>query len=348
MATNFNNAKKLSAEGENDSYWTQLETILKETFAYPYELFRDKGVFLNCDEGKHSNFYVWGNKMFEKLRLKRVSAVGYNKGASRVRVDVIYRDEKGNKIFDYYYLEGEDGSFDGEQSIKLMREHEIVMTNPPFSLMKYFFPLVMSCINDPTAKTEYFSIISNIAATGYKEIWPYFFKGQVWWGDETQDVEFEVPLSYEPRNNRYREVIVDGELKKYRSLGNIRWFTNFPIEKRNYLIKNRTKKWERGLADGTYKEYDNYKGVYEMNRVENIPCDLPKGTRIGVPFTFLDKHNPNQFKLIGILTAKDDPENGFFCGEKMEYKDKDGAIRKAKKGIIDGKCYTDRIIIEKL
>lgn len=347
MANNLHAAKRRTKEGENDSYYTLFNTICYETSGIPRHLWKGQKVLMNCDEGVWSNFYEWGNQMFNALELEEVAAVGYNADGSPARVDIIRRNEKGEKEYPWYYLKG-NGDFRDEEGIALLRSYNILISNPPFSLLSEFFKILIDAVKDETSELKYFDFVGNFAATFYKEIWKHFMNNEVRWGFSACDVWFKVPDSYEPRASRYKEEVdKDGKIHKYRSFGNIRWFTNFPIEKDIKALKNRSKRWNKGLESGLYKEYDNMPGVYEMEKVANIPYDLPSGTKIGVPITYMDKHDPTKFKIIGAWLSSNNPEYGFICGDEGTFI-KDGKLKEGKLPIVDKVAKNARIILEKI
>lgn len=181
-------------------------------------------------------------------------------------------------------LEG-DGDFRSEECIELLKQADIVVTNPPFSLFREYVDLLISY-------KKSFLIIGNQNAITYKEIFSLLKKDKIWLGYYAGDMEFQVPDYYEPRKTRFR---IDENGIKWRSMGNICWFTNLDIEKRHedlllYEVYNEKK----------YPKYDNYNAI-NIDRVAQIPIDY--NGYMGVPITFMHKYNPDQFELIGIMNT---------------------------------------------
>ena len=175
-----------------------------------------------------------------------------------------------------------DGDFRSKESIDLLTQADIVVTNPPFSLFREYVAQLMEY-------DKKFVIVGSQNAVTYKEIFQYFKDNRIWVGYKSGDMEFKVPDHYEERETRFRQ---DETGQKWRSLGNICWFTNLDISKRHEdLILYRTYNPEE------YPTYDNYDAI-NVNKVAEIPMDY-KGA-MGVPITFLDKYNPDQFEILGI------------------------------------------------
>ena len=164
----------------------------------------------------------------------------------------------------------------------MLKQADIVVTNPPFSLFREYVAQLIIYEKD-------FIIIGNQNAITYKEVFNYFKENKIWIGYKNGDMEFKVPAHYEARETRYRQ---DETGQKWRSMGNICWYTNLDIEKRHedlILYKQ--------YNENEYPKYDNYDAI-NIDKVKEIPIDY-KGI-MGVPITFLAKHNPRQFELIGI------------------------------------------------
>jgi len=183
-------------------------------------------------------------------------------------------------------LEG-DGDFRSDECIELLKEADIVVTNPPFSLFREY-------VAELIEYEKKFIFIGNINVITYKEIFPLLRDDKIWLGYKSGDMEFIVPDYYQPRATRYRE---ENGIK-YRSLGNICWYTNLDIQKRHEhltLYKNYTPE--------EYPHYDNYDAI-NVDRVAKIPYDYDGA--MGVPITFLDKYNPEQFEILGITSGRDE------------------------------------------
>lgn len=288
--SNFHSAK----DKKQDEFYTQLSDIERE-LKYYKQHFKDKVVYCNCDDPRVSNFFHFFSYNFERLGLKKLVATCYKSQeidlfSQNDNEQAIYLeytgDKNGNKVPDpdeigIKPLNG-DGDFRSKESISLLTQADIVVTNPPFSLFREYVAQLIE-------HDKKFVIIGSQNAVTYKEIFQYFKDNKIWIGYNSGDMEFKVPDYYEKRETRFRQ---DENGQKWRSLGNICWFTNLDISKRHEdLIFYKTYNPEE------YPTYDNYDAI-NVNKVAEIPMDY-KGA-MGVPITFLDKYNPNQFEILGI------------------------------------------------
>ncbi len=182
-----------------------------------------------------------------------------------------------------------DGDFRTPECVELLKEADIVVTNPPFSLFRDYVALLMQY-------NKQFAIIGNQNACTYKEIFPLLKTNQMWLGYNSGHFWFKVPDSYEEKKTDFK---IDETGQKWRRMGNICWFTNLDIEKRHEDMT-----LFRNYSSDIYPHYDNYDAI-EVSRTANIPCDY-YGV-MGVPITFMSQYNPEQFDLIGITC--NDKEN---------------------------------------
>lgn len=276
--TNLQQARK----NKKDEFYTQLCDIENELKHYK-EHFKDKTILCNCDDPRVSNFFHYFSYNFEFLGLKKLITTCYKSQ----EVDLfsqsnseraIYLEYTGNKTggrvpvaeeIGIKYLKG-NGDFRSPECIDLLKQADIVVTNPPFSLFREYIALLMKY-------KKKFVIIGNQNAITYKEVFPLLKTNEVW-----------------PGYNHVKEFLQsDGSMKKF---GNIQWFTNLDISKRHeelILYKKYTPQ--------EYPTYDNYDAI-NVDKVANIPCDYD-GV-MGVPITFLDKYNPNQFEIIGATESE--------------------------------------------
>lgn len=279
---------------KNDEFYTQLTDIEKE-LRYYKKYFKDKTVLCNCDDPFESNFFKYFVLNFNRLKLKKLictcyegSAVAeYRDGKAKPYKAIVttVHDANGDggitmddvrDLFDsgkneLTELQG-DGDFRSEECLELLEEADIVVTNPPFSLFREYVATLME-------HEKKFVILGNMNAITYKEIFP-LLKNDVLWLGSTRPKEF---------------IQRNGKIKKF---GNITWFTNLDIKKRHedFVFIKRYK----GCED-EYPKYDNYDAI-EVSKVKDIPEDYD-GV-MGVPITFLDNYNPEQFEIVG-YTAKD-------------------------------------------
>ena len=191
------------------------------------------------------------------------------------------------------------GDFRSTECIELLKEADIVVTNPPFSLIREF-------ISQLVGYNKKFLILSNSNAIGYKEIFPLFKENKIWLGAATQtksprkkarihSVWFRVPDSYELKNSPCCKIDENG--KKYILMISACWFTNL---KANYKVKNLDLS-KKHYTPEKYPKYDNYDAI-NVDKVADIPCDYP-GV-MGVPLTFMDKYCPEQFEIVGISSGR--------------------------------------------
>ena len=274
---NLNKAKA----AKNDEFYTRLEDIEKELEHYT-EHFKGKVVYCNCDDARESNFFKYFSTNFQKLGLKKLITSGLKIDGTEDGTDGtdgtgVVAIQKGNDI-DIY--DG-NGDFRSEECIEFLKEADIVVTNPPFSLFREYVVQLM----------EYgkkFLIIGNKNAITYKEIFPYIKNNELWLGI-TSVKDFIQP---------------NGEIKKF---GNICWYTNLEHNKRNeelILYKH--------YNPSEYPKYDNYDAI-EVSKVAEIPMDY-EGV-MGVPISFLDKYCPNQFEIVGWSRHNNlDMDGGYWLG----------------------------------
>lgn len=279
---------------KEDEFYTQLSDIERELKHYKKH-FKGKTVYLNCDDPRVSNFFHYFSYNFEKLGLQKLIATCYknqemdlfSQNESEEAIYLVYEgDKNGNMIPDsdeigIKPLKG-DGDFRSAESIELLKEADIVVTNPPFSLFREYVAQLMEY-------DKKFLIVGNQNAISYKEIFALIKANKVWLGVNNGDMSFKVPDYYEPRATRFW---VDENGQKWRSLGNAAWFTNLDFAKRHEdLILYKT------FDPELYPSYDNYDAI-EVSKVADIPMDFD-GV-MGVPLTFLDRYNPDQFEILGL------------------------------------------------
>lgn len=259
MAKN-ENLKKAKKE-KNDEFYTQLTDIEKELRHYKKH-FKDKIVFCNCDDPEYSNFWRYFSLNFEELGLKKLIATHYETHKQSYKLEM-WKDEAG--VHSGIKTLKENGDFRSTESLELLKEADIVVTNPPFSLFREYIEKLMKY-------EKKFLIIGNKNAITYKEFFPLLKENKVWIGYNSVK-EFKQP---------------DGTIKKF---GNIGWYTNLDIDKRHEDITV-----YRHYTPEEYPKYDNYDAI-EVSKVSDIPCDYD-GV-MGVPITFMDKYNPDQFEILG-------------------------------------------------
>lgn len=307
-------------DAKKDEFYTQLTDIEKELRHYT-EYFRDKVVFCNCDDPYESNFFKYFALMFNKLGLKKLIATCYNgspvsgnellldfgdtvddpkKIAYKVEISEV-TDTNGDgaiNLADIQYLMQNDknvisilkgnGDFRSEECIELLKQADIVVTNPPFSLFREYLAQLVKY-------EKQFLIIGNQNAITYKEVFPLIKDNKLWLGltMNSSNRWFQVPDSYE----KYHK-IENG--KKYAFVAGVVWWTNLNHNRRNeplMLYKNYTPE--------EYPHYDNYDAI-NVNDVKDIPLNFD-GV-MGVPISFLHKYNPEQFEIIKFRKGDDEKD----------------------------------------
>lgn len=343
-----------AGKAKQDEFYTQLTDVEKEMKYYKNH-FKDKVIFCNCDDPFESNFFKYFAMNFNYLGLKRLIATCYdsspvageqlslfdipsikidlskNKKAYKIEInevkdlnqdgavdmaDVEYLLKNKNNILT---LLKENGDFRSKECIELLKEADIVVTNPPFSLFREYIAQLVEY-------NKKFIILGNQNAITYKEFFPLLKDNKVWMGASIHngDREFRVPNSYNvSKNYRY-----DEEGNKYVRVRGPRWWTNLDYPQRHEdLILYKKYNSE------DYPKYDNYNAI-NINVTKNIPCDYD-GV-MGVPITFMDKYNPEQFKLLGIMNTGE-------INEGIRYKDTPHG-----RPLVNGVELYLRILIEKI
>ena len=319
--TNLTDAKK----AKNDEFYTRIEDIENELKHYK-DFFKGKVVFCNCGDAIHHNFGKYFSMNFEHLGLKKLICTSFEMDGSHGKVAIYEGDKNGNYIPDSdewttYVLEG-NGDFRSAECVELLKQSDVVVSNPPFSLFREYVAQLM----------EYgkkFLIIGNMNAITYKEIFPLIKDNKIWLGVSIKsgDRKFYVPDNY-PLNASGCGIDENG--KRFIRVKGVRWFTNIEDANCN-LPLDLYKKYN----PNDYPKYDNYDAI-NVNKTSDIPMDYD-GV-MGVPITFLDKYCPTQFEIV------DAREIGLTDKQKnkstMLVKDADSAI--------NGKPTYARILIRKI
>jgi len=277
---------------KKDEFYTQFVDINNELMKYK-DQFKDKVVFCNCDDPKESNFVKFFSINFEHFGLKKLIATHY-KEASLFTNEPPYKleytgNKKGSRIFDpsdFITTMIGSGDFRSQESIELLKQADIVVTNPPFSLFREYVAQLIEY-------DKKFLILGDQNAITYKEIFSLIKHNKLWLGyDNGGNKWFQVPMDYEI-NTEAREKIVNGI--KYQSMGRILWFTNLENIKRNEVLTLYKK-----FSKKEFPKYDGY-DIINVNKVSDIPLDYDG--IMGVPITFVAKYNPAQFEILGIANS---------------------------------------------
>jgi len=298
---------------KNDEFYTQLTDIEKELRHYKKHL-KNKVIFCNCDDPEYSNFWKYFTLNFKVLGLKKLIATHFERKKPSYKLE----KTKGNTVKTCLK---QNGDFRSPECIEILKKADIIITNPPFSLFREYVAQLMEY-------NKKFIILGNQNAISYKEIFDLIRKNKFWLGVDNGGTKwFKVPEHYDITTES-RKKIENGQ--KYFSMGSVLWFTNLDIKKRHENLILYKKYYGN---ENEYPEYDNYNAI-NINKVTDIPMDYEGA--MGVPVTFLDKYNPEQFE---ILSSNDIRKN-----DKIPFK-QHGLI-KDKDGAIKGKpCYV-RIVIK--
>jgi len=302
-------------QAKKDEFYTQLVDIEKELKHYK-DQFRGKVVYCNCDDPFESNFFKYFAANFNALGLRKLITTSYvkslivggqlplfeveglkpsGKEPFKIEIKEVPDSDKDGAINldDVEYLLKHDkntatplkgnGDFRSDECVELLKQADIVVTNPPFSLFREYVAQLMEY-------KKKFLILGQQGAIIYKEFFPLVKENKVWLGYDNGGTKwFQVPMDYDiPTESRKK--IVNGV--KYFSMGSVNWYTNLYVSKRHNEFTLYKK-----YSPKEYPKYDNYNAI-NVNRFIDIPKDY-NGV-MGVPITFLDKHNPDQFEIIGL------------------------------------------------
>ncbi len=313
MASNSNLIR--ANRDKNDEFYTQLSDIENELKHYKNH-FKNKIVFCNCDDPYESNFFKYFAMNFNTLGLKKLVTTcyagspivteqlslfdvdglvikkGYEKHPYKIEINEV-PDSNNDGAIDLYDVEAliksgnnnlsllkEDGDFRSKECIDLLKECDIVVTNPPFSLFREYIALLFKY-------EKKFLIIGNQNSITCKEIFPLIKANKMWLGYNSGGQTFRVPNDFEQKNT-----FVGEDNNKYAKFGNICWCTNLDIEKR-YEKMILYKKYDKN----EYPKYVNYDAI-NVDKITDIPCDYYE--TMGVPITFITSYCPTQFRIVGI------------------------------------------------
>ncbi len=320
--TDLHNANR----DRKDEFYTQLTDVEKE-MRYYLNHFRDKVIFCNCDDPETSNFWRFFELNFDRLGIKRLVATHYESEKPSYKLELIGDVDGDGKTDKHDIVKTrlvQNGDFRSPECIEILKEADIVITNPPFSLFREYMAQLVRY-------EKKFLIIGNVNAITYKEIFPLIEHNKLWLGASIHsgDREFAVPDSYPLEASNCR---IDENGQKFIRVKGVRWFTNLDYEERHDdLILYKT------YNDAEYPKYDNYDAI-EVSKTTDIPVDY-FGV-MGVPITFLDKFNPEQFEIVGRADANIANEvNPYYISG---LKDKGGAP------MVKGKFVYKRILIRRV
>ncbi len=285
---------------KNDEFYTRLQDIEAELGHYrPH--FKDKTVFLNCDDPTWSAFWRHFHKLFAVYGLKKLIATHYEYDENVHSYAMVYEGGSDNDVSTGTKIELEgNGDFRSDECIEFLKQSDIVVTNPPFSLFREYVAQLVEY-------DKKFLIIGDVNAITYKEIFPLLQENKMWSGFSfNKTVEFIMPDSYQLRGKAY----IDDDGRKHGFVPGVCWYTNLDIKKRHEdLFLSATYYKKDGsipqMSLERWPHYDNYDAI-EVGKTKDIPVDY-EGV-MGVPITFLDKYNPEQFEIIKFRKGDDDKD----------------------------------------
>ena len=315
--TNLHKAKS----AKNDEFYTQLTDVAKELMHYKAH-FKDKIVLCNCDDPTWSAFWKYFHLNFAELGLKKLISTHYDREEATYKMEYTGGNDNDIDVGVKTPLEG-NGDFRNKECLDLLDESDIVVTNPPFSLFREYVAVLME-------HEKKFVILGNMNAITYKEIFPLLKDNVIWLGNKSlnQDMYFYVPderkkwlLANKKEGSAYK--IIDGVVMG--RLASACWYTNLDHAKRHEKLVL----WKNYNAQD-YPKFDNFDAI-NVNKIAEIPVDY--NDIMAVPITYLDKHNPSEYDIVGCTYSYGIP-NGWDKNTNMN-------------PVIDGKTIYKRILIRK-
>jgi hypothetical protein len=319
-AASANSASLTRAKvNKQDEFYTQLADVEQELKHYRDQL-KGKVVLCNCDDPYESNFFKYFALAFNTLGLKRLIATSFMRspmvgahlpllemaglkpeGREPYAIEINeVPDHKGRgatDLSDVEYLLKHDansarplkgdatyaaGDFRSDECVAYLKEADVIVTNPPFSLFREFITQLVD-------NGKKFVILGNQNSLTTKEVFALVQSGKVWLGNNNGDMAFRVPEHYPPRDTRFW---IDDSGQRWRSFGTMCWLTNMDLPKRHEELP-----LFRSYNPEEYPSYDNFDAI-EVSSYKDIPADW--NGMMGVPLGFLTRHNPDQFDIVGI------------------------------------------------
>lgn len=367
MANTNLTAAKMTKNDEFYTQWADIEREMNAYLEYDPDVFRDKVVLLPCDDPEWSNFAKFFALHFDEFGIRKLISTSYapasnpaideddyqptlfeiespsydrEKSKARGKKFVLERDTDltgdGRVNIDdlrWEYLEG-DGDFRSDEVTALRDEADMVVTNPPFSLFRTFISWVIE-------GGVQFSMIGNSNAVTYRDVFPLIRDNKMWKGAtaNTSDMVFRVPVDFDVKGSDSEKAARLGYPStpeaRYTRLGNSCWFTNIDHGRRHQplqlltMAENKQFSTLAAVREHGYPRYDNFDAI-EVPAIKSIPSDF--GGLMGVPITFLDVYNPDQFQIVG-TTEGDYPTTRKYAKKKRVV---DGVPSKSNTGTMSG------------
>ena len=292
LTKNLKSAKK----NKNDEFYTQIKDIENE-MKYYREHFIGKTILCNCDDPEESDFWKFFQLNFKFLGLKKLIATHYEEEKTSYKLELTSEGMMKIPL-------KQNGDFRSDECIEILKEADIVITNPPFSLFREYMAQLIEY-------DKKFLILGNVNSLTYKDVFSLIKNDKIWIGASIHsgDTEFKAPKGYTSNSSGAR-IDKDGNLFLMVS---VRWFTNLDYPKRHEDIILYSK-----YSEEEYPKYINYDAI-NVDKTKHIPADY--FGEIGVPITFMDKYNPDQFEIVGLGIVG---SLEFKNNKKMEVLDKFG------------------------
>lgn len=339
---------------KKDEFYTQYEDVAREMFKHREQL-KGKTILCNCDDPFESAFFRFFVLNFDKLGLAGLTSTCYDgspiagreypldgvTGAYKATVtevpdETLVRPDGSLDLESLFAMQGNslvrlagDGDFRSEECEALLKEADIVATNPPFSLFREYISLLERHEKD-------FIILGNMNAVTYKEVFPLFRDNKVWYGESIRsgDRKFYVPDSY-PLNAA--GCGIDEKGRRFIRVKGVRWFTNVDTGRRHEPLALTCL-----YSPEEYTRYENYDAI-DVGRTQNIPADYDG--IMGVPITFLDKYSPDQFEIV--MLANGNARTNVSSNTLTEVKYRPHSEDRGGVGIIAGRRVYVRILIRR-
>jgi hypothetical protein len=285
----------IASKFKQNDFFTSRSTVENE-LRYYMDKFKDKIVLCNCNDDENSEFFRYFQRLFEVLGLKKLIGTHFESEKCKPSYKLeLYKDTNNDGKVTWKDaviktpIYGDDiytaGDFRSKDCIEILKEADIVVTNPPFAFFREFLAQLVKY-------NKKFLIIGKKTFFGYKNVFPLFKDNKIWPGrSPCTDTWFRVPCDYDLSS--FANTKIDENGNKILQINGIRWFTNLKTEYRQpplQLVENY-------YLPEEYPKYDNYDAI-NVDKVADIPCDYP-GV-MGVPLTFIDKYCPEQFEIVGI------------------------------------------------
>jgi len=315
MAKPKNSNLHKAAKAKKDEFYTQISDIEKELRHYK-EHFKDKVVFCNCDDPESSNFWKYFQLNFEFIGLKKLVATHYETEKPSYKLELTRGQEQPVKT-----PLKQNGDFRSPECIEILKECDVVVTNPPFSLFREYVGQLMEY-------NKKFIIIGHQNAITYKEVFPLIKENKMWlgYGFKGNVGFFESPYEDTATSSQHKDGLI--------RVSGVVWLTNLDMKKRHEEIILYKK-----YSPEEYPTYDNYKAI-NVSKVAEIPMDYD-GV-MGVPITYMDKHNPDQFEICGMAAGNSRATGLYYDVSYTPHSEDRGGC-----GVVNGKRQYARILIKK-